>query len=249
MSSNSLKVVIVGGGFSGVAAAVECKLRGMHVTLVETYPTSRTQGDVLDFLPNGGRIFGVWDNGKIGKKLLDICVNTGKTLDFYSPKDELLSQEPWNLHPHHYEYQYAGHRGEMHQVLFDYAVEVGVDVRLGVPVTKYIDGETGPVGVELKNGEQFLGDVVLAADGPRSLARTQVLGLPDNKVNSGYAIYRAFYELTDEQLANPHFANICNENEDRAMMWVGRDIHGFMYTWRKARYEFFQSSWMKVRVD
>ncbi|EHY55034.1 hypothetical protein HRR83_005713 [Exophiala dermatitidis] len=232
MTHAGLRVVIVGAGFCGLTAAIECKLKGMHPILVETYPTSRTQGDALDFLPNGGRIFNSWDNGRVGKRLLSICVNTCKYLDFLNPQEQLLCREPWNKYPHHYEAQFAGHRGELHEVISDYAREIGVEFQFGKTVVQYLDTET-ELGVLTKDGEKILGDVVLACDGPRSLARSQVLGLPDNKVNSGYAIYRAYYELSEEQQKNPLIAKYIDVNEDKALMHVGRDMHSFVYTWRR----------------
>jgi flavin-dependent dehydrogenase len=39
-----LKVIIVGAGFGGLGAAIECAQRGMDVTIVEKYPDSNNQG-------------------------------------------------------------------------------------------------------------------------------------------------------------------------------------------------------------
>lgn len=161
-----------------------------------------------------------------------ICVNTCKHLDFMSPQDELLCREPWNKYSHHYEAQFAGHRGELHEVISDYAKEIGVEFQFGKTVVEYLDSES-ELGVRTKDGEKILGDVVLACDGPRSLARSQVLCLPDRKVNSGYAIYRAYYELNEEQQKNPLIAKYIDVNEDKAMMHIGRDMHSFVYTWRR----------------
>lgn len=95
----------------------------------------------------------------------------------------------------------------------NYATELGVVFMLGDKVVDYID--TGVEGVDrktgalLQSGVEVLGDVVLACDGPKSLARVKVLGLPDNKVNSGYAIFRAFYTLTPEMRKNIHLSRFC----------------------------------------
>jgi succinate dehydrogenase/fumarate reductase flavoprotein subunit len=42
--SQNLKVVIVGAGFGGLGAAIECAERGMDVTVIEKYPDSNNQG-------------------------------------------------------------------------------------------------------------------------------------------------------------------------------------------------------------
>lgn len=217
-----------------MVAAIECKLSGMRPLLIETYPTSRTQGDVIDFFPNGGRVIQSWDNGRIGKQLLDICINNCERFNFYSHDGQFLVDDAWLQEPHHFERQFAGHRGEVHETMMNYAKEIGVEFHFRETVVEYLDNEN-ELGVLTKSGKKFLGDVVLAADGPRSLARSQVLGLPDNKVNSGYAIYRAFYSLTDEHRKDPLMKEFVNPDKDTTAMWVGRDLHALVYTWNKGR--------------
>ena len=90
MTSENLTVVIVGAGFCGLTAAIECKLNGLTPILLDAYPTSRYQGDVLDFMHNEGRHINAWDNGRVGEKLLKTGVHTAKTFDYYSSTGELL---------------------------------------------------------------------------------------------------------------------------------------------------------------
>ncbi len=42
-----LRVLIVGAGFAGLAAAIECRSRGMEVTLIEKYAQSHGYGGKL----------------------------------------------------------------------------------------------------------------------------------------------------------------------------------------------------------
>ncbi|KAJ5970287.1 salicylate hydroxylase [Penicillium vulpinum] len=244
--SEGLTIIIVGAGFCGLTAAIECKLRGMNPILLEAYPTSRNQGDVLDFMHNGGRHIKAWDNGSVGEKLLKSGVHTAKTLNYFSSQGSLLPTEPWIFHDEHYHTQFAGHRGLQHSIIADYAKEIGVDMRFGTDftVTEYLDNEK-ETGVITKGGQKILGDVVLACDGPRSLARDKVLGLPDNRVNSGYAIYRAWYDLTDEHRKIPQIARFCNPDEDQAAMILGKNMHAFVYTWDNAT----QLAWVLTHKD
>lgn len=232
MGVEGLRVIIVGAGFAGLTAAIECKNRGMHAILVESYPTSRNYGDIIDFLPNGGMHFERWDNGEVTRQLLEVCLNDTDKLEYLAYDGRTILEEPFLLKPEHYYSMLAGHRGEMHQVICDYAVKIGVDMRFGNKVEQYLDTDD-ELGVILVSGEKILGDVVVASDGPKSLGRTQILGLPESKVNSGYAIYRAFYELTDEHRANPLLSTMTRESPNVAQMWIGKDIHAFVYTWKK----------------
>lgn len=44
MAKGPFKVIVVGAGFGGLAAAIECSERGMDVVLIEKYPDSNAQG-------------------------------------------------------------------------------------------------------------------------------------------------------------------------------------------------------------
>jgi 2-polyprenyl-6-methoxyphenol hydroxylase-like FAD-dependent oxidoreductase len=233
-SSEGLRILIVGGGFAGLTAAIECQLRGMKASILETYPSSAAYGDIIDFFPNGGRIIENWDNGRVGRELMNICINQGDRFEYYKHDGTLIWNEPWILEPHHFWRQYAGHRGQMHKVILDYAKRLGVKTIFGDAVVTYVDTES-EVGVITKKGKKYVGDVVIAADGPRSIARQQVLNLPDTKTNSGYAIYRAYFKLTKEHASNPHLAEFCNPDLDVTKMWVAQDLHMIIYTWNKGK--------------
>ncbi|KAF4311795.1 salicylate hydroxylase [Botryosphaeria dothidea] len=114
MTSEGLRVVIVGAGFCGLTAAIETKLRRMHPVLVETYPSSKNYGDVIEFFNNAGMIINRWVDGRIGREMLKICINQGDKFQFFAHDGTFLCEEPWNSRPHHYYQQFAGHRGEMH---------------------------------------------------------------------------------------------------------------------------------------
>ncbi|KAH6972374.1 MAK1-like monooxygenase [Ilyonectria sp. MPI-CAGE-AT-0026] len=233
MATEPLHVLIVGAGFGGLTAAIECRLRGMKATIVETYPTSLAYGDIIDFFPNGGRIIESWANGRIGRDLMKICINQGDKFKYCKPDGTLFWEEDWILEPHHYWRQYAGHRGQMHKVILDYAEEVGVQFEFGESVVQYIDDKKP--GVETASGKKFFADVVVAADGPRSIARSQVLGLPDHKVNSGYAIFRAYFTLNEQHKKNPLLKDFCDPNVDITRLWVAKDLHMIVYTWNKGK--------------
>lgn len=238
-----LHVVIVGAGFGGLTAAIECRKRGMTVTVIETYPTSQTFGDIIDFFPNGGRIIERWDKGRVGRDLMRICINQGDRFQYCRADGTIIWEEDWILEPHHYWRQYAGHRGQLHKVILDYAKEVGVEFAFGDRVVKYVDGGNnaaqGSAGLKpsvvTASGKTYVADVVVAADGPRSIARQQVLGLPDTKVNSGYAIFRAYFTLTDEHRKNPLFKDFCCPTTDMTKLWVSKDLHMLVYTWNKGK--------------
>jgi len=48
-ANKKLKVIVVGAGFGGLAAAIELADRGFEVTILEKYPDSSSQGGKLKF--------------------------------------------------------------------------------------------------------------------------------------------------------------------------------------------------------
>lgn len=230
-SNLNLHVLIVGAGFGGLTAAIECRLRGMKVTVVETYPTSSEYGDIIDFFANGGRIIEAWDNGRVGRELMKVCINQGDKFQYCRADGTVMWEEDWILEPHHFWRQYGGHRGQMHTIVYNYAVELGVEFKLGDRVVQYVDGEKP--SVVTSSGATYVADVVVAADGPRSIARQQVLGLPDTTVNSGYAIFRAQFNLTDDHKKNPLLAPFCDPTADLTKLWITKDLHMVVYSWMK----------------
>ena len=73
---------------------------------------------------------------------------------------------------------FNGHRGELHEVVFNYAKEQGVEIHLGQSVENYWEDADG-AGILLEDGTKVRGDVVVGSDGVRSKARTLVLGYED----------------------------------------------------------------------
>jgi len=99
---------------------------------------------------------------------------------------------------------------------------LGIGIKLGAKVVDYFETEE-EAGVVTADGERFVGDVVLAADGVRSTGRTIVLGYEDKPKASGYAIYRAWFDSAE--IAKDPDTKWLVENGDKHCAWLGPDIH------------------------
>lgn len=63
----------------------------------------------------------------------------------------------------------------MHEILYEHAKSLGVEIHLGANVTEYWeDASAGKAGV-LVNGRKLEGDLVVGADGTKSKARNIIL--------------------------------------------------------------------------
>ncbi|EMC92057.1 hypothetical protein BAUCODRAFT_274906 [Baudoinia panamericana UAMH 10762] len=234
----SIRVIIVGAGFAGITAAIECVRHGHTAVILESYKSTNVQlGDIISFGSNSSRIFRRWPG--VPEKLDPICHNSDH-LTYYDWKGEHIYTQYWGSEEENFGKRYNGHRGEIHKIVFDHALEQGVEIRLGQQVTEYFETET-EAGV-VCNGERLTADVVLGADGVRSKARTLVLGHNDAPKPSGYAIYRAWMD-SSELAKNDLTKHLVQEDSHTG--WLGPDIH-FLAAAIKGGKEF---SWVFTHKD
>ncbi|KAL2221519.1 putative MAK1-like monooxygenase [Thermoascus aurantiacus ATCC 26904] len=222
-SSTGIKVIVVGAGFGGLTAAIECHRQGHSVEIYESFPELKQLGDIISFGPNAGRIFRRWSNGVVADRMRPLSIdlrNHGFKIHKYT--GELIITQPTpEMDPD--APVFNGHRGELHTVVFNYARdELGIPIHLGQRVTRYFEDDE-KAGIILDSGEKVTADVVVGADGVRSKAREVVLGYFDKPKSSGYAVYRAWFPNTD-MIKDPRTKHFC-ENGDTFNGWIGPDVH------------------------
>ena len=235
-----LKVLIVGAGFAGLTAAIECRKRGASVVLFESSPSRRQLGDIISFGSNSGRIFRSWPG--VEEQLDPICHHSDG-LVFKAFDDDFLCKQIWDAEAN-WGKRFNGHRGEIHEIVWNHAVDIGVEIKLASKVQQYFETET-EAGV-IVNGDKITAHVVLAGDGVRSLARTIVLGFEDKPKSSGYAVYRAWMS-TDGLKQNPLTEWLADPSIDHHVGWLGPDVHFLVATLQNGS----ACSWVlthKVRV-
>ncbi|GAB1315357.1 hypothetical protein MFIFM68171_05567 [Madurella fahalii] len=219
-----IKVVIVGAGFGGLSAAIECHRQGHDVSIYENFPELKTLGDIISFGANGGRIFHRWNNGEIARRLRALSIDLseyGFRIHKYDTGEVVYHQPTPPQDPE--APVFNGHRGELHEVVFNYARdELGIPIHLGQLVEEYFEDEE-QAGIVLKSGEKVYADLVIGADGVRSKARELVLGYVDKPKSSGYAVWRAWFPNTD-MIADPRTREFC-ANGDTFNGWIGPDVH------------------------
>ena len=78
-SKSGIKVIIVGAGFGGLCAAIECNRQGHEVEIYESFKELRVLGDIISFGANAGRIFRRWfipgtDGERISDRLRPLSI-------------------------------------------------------------------------------------------------------------------------------------------------------------------------------
>ncbi|KAI1364869.1 putative monooxygenase [Xylaria arbuscula] len=214
-----IRVLVVGAGFAGLTAAIECHRKGHTVTLLEKFPELKLLGDIISFGPNSSRIFQRWP-GVAAK--LDALSQRADGLEIKSWLGETLLKQTWTQEQADFGIRFDGHRGEFHEIVYQHALEIGVDVRLGARVEDYFEDEDH-AGVVLEGGERIEADVVLAAEGVRSKGRKIVLGYEDRPKASGYAVYRVWFDAAE--IAKDPDLRFFTDNGDKHVAWLGPDVH------------------------
>lgn len=97
------------------------------------------------------------------------------------------------------------HRADLHQTLWDAAKKVGAEMYLNSKVVQY-DFEEGKV--TLQDGTKYSGDLIIVADGIKSLARQQMFSTNDVTHDIGYTTYRTTIEM--KQLEEDYDLRDCN---------------------------------------
>jgi len=206
MTSAATRVLIIGGGFSGMAAAIQLRKQGAHVDLVEIDPGWRSYGAGISL---GGatlrafRTLGILDaflaqgNAADGVKL---CLPHGpQVAELPTPRiagDDVPGGG-------------AIMRPVLARILADATRASGTNVYLGCTFTS-IQQDAEGVDVVFTDGQRRRYDLVIGADGLYSKVREALFPQAPKPAYSGQAVWRAVLP--------------CPPEIETATMWMGPRI-------------------------
>ncbi|KAK0725033.1 hypothetical protein B0H67DRAFT_480682 [Lasiosphaeris hirsuta] len=216
---SGISVIIVGCGFAGLTAAIECDRKGHSVILFDKAPELAPLGDIISFGQNSSRFFAKWPGVP---EALDAIVHRSEVFHFHDWTGRFVTTQDFSEEHRRLGGRVNGHRGEIHQILLAHVRARGIEVNLGCKVVAYEEDETG-AAVVLEDGRRFGADLVLAAEGVRSKGRELVLGVEDRPLPSGYAVFRTWFPA-DELRRNPTTRYLV-EHGDSHNGWIGQDVH------------------------
>lgn len=116
------------------------------------------------------------------------------------------------------------HRADYHRILVEEAIRQGVDIRLNSFVTA-VDFERPAVQIR-NQGEPFVADLIVGADGLKSVCREALLGHPDPPHLTGDLAYRIVVEASAMK-AHPLLAELVER--PNINYWMGPDSHVVSY--------------------
>ncbi|KAG2136073.1 monooxygenase [Suillus bovinus] len=216
-----IDVIVVGAGFAGIACAVECKRKGHRVMILEKVHELKQLGDMLSLGVNASRILARWG---LHEKLWGVADSAGE-IHIHDYLGDLVQVQKMS-YPLFGAFPYNGHRAVIHEVLFEHAKSLGIEIRMGHQAVEYWEDEAnGKAGVKIQTGETFDADVIVAADGVKSLARKFVIGYCDNPKPSGYAIYRAWFDAEEHGITTDPLTDFLSVHGNQVHAWIGGDMH------------------------
>jgi 2-polyprenyl-6-methoxyphenol hydroxylase-like FAD-dependent oxidoreductase len=229
-NSSGIKVIVVGLGYSGVVAAVECFRKGHKVIAFEQTKKVSEGGDMLGIAANAAHIMAAWGDGSVHEEFKKI-ISVMDTLDLYNWKGEHLTTQ--SMPGFSQGTGYMGNRREMLQLLCNHAESLDIDIRRGKRITEYFETET-EAGV-IVDGEKISADCVICCDGVNSKGRVFVLGHEAGKPHpTGYATYRAWFDAAELQ-NYPETHWLVGQGKDVSVAFIGPDIHCIFGTGKKGK--------------
>ena len=219
-----MHVLIAGGGIGGLAAAAAMLQRGIDVDVYEQAAELKEVGAGIQISPNGNRVLDALGVFQTLKELSCDPVrkefrlwNTGRPWPMFSLGKTVVAN---------YGYPYLTvYRPDLHGALADRVRALKPDaIHLGSPVAGLRQDAEG-VELALKDGRSDRGDVLIGADGVRSVVRNTLWG-PTNPEFSGMVAWRGLIpmESLPEHMQTPVGST-----------WIGPGGHVVTYPLHKSR--------------
>jgi len=181
------KVLIIGGGFSGMAAAIELRKRDIDVDLVEIDPGWRSYGAGISL--GGATMRALVQLGVIDAFLAEGAASDG--VELHIPTGQKVAELPT---PRLAGPEVPGNGAIMRPVLARILAEAtrkaGANVRLGCTFNS-IAQDAGGVDVAFSDGSSGRYDLVIGADGVYSKVREAVFPDAPKPQYSGQGVWRA----------------------------------------------------------
>lgn len=216
----SLNVVIVGCGIGGLAAAHSLTQAGHKVTMYESAAFVGEVGAGIQVSPNITRLLIRWG---LEEPLRNIAVrpesvvfrryNTGERVGFTRWGDQMDKYSAPYYHIH---------RADFHKLLYDLA-RPNVTLHLKSTVVA-VDPEAP--SITLESGEVVKCDLLIGADGVKSIVQQAVIGRVNPAQPTGDAAYRALIP-TSVMIADPELKPFVDTPEMSAWMAPGRHLMAY----------------------
>ncbi|KAL5342171.1 hypothetical protein BJX70DRAFT_386286 [Aspergillus crustosus] len=217
-----LRIIIVGAGIGGLAAAIALRKDDREITILEQSSISQEIGATISLQPNASKIVeGQWG---LASTLRDRGSMTDQAFEVYNLDGDLQIRIPLQTKDKYGAERMMYHRADLHQALKERAtspefVGRGVTLRTSSRVAS-CDCDKGTV--TLTTGEVLSADLIVGADGIKSAVRNAVLEEEVVAQPTGLSAYRMMIP-TEALEQEADFVKVLDPRKGCTAMVIGRD--------------------------
>ena len=213
-ATNTLPVLIAGGGIGGLAVAVGLAQKGIRSILLEKASALGEIGAGIQLGPNAFHAFDYLGVGEAARNMA-VYVDQLRLMDAMTAQ-EICHVDLGEAFRGRFGNPYAVvHRGDLHGVFLKACRDSDlIDLRVSAEVVGY-DQDGSSVTARLSSGDRVTGSLLIGADGLWSNVRKQVVGDGRPRV-SGHTTYRSV--IPTEQMPEDLRWNA-------ATLWAGPKCH------------------------
>ncbi|KAH8760909.1 FAD binding domain protein [Hyaloscypha finlandica] len=220
-----LKILIVGAGIGGLAAAIALRKQGHEVLIFEQSQFASELGAAVHLAPNANGIL-----KRLGIHAEAFGSNPMEVLTEYTAEGKLTRhinlEQPNKIWQHKW---LLAHRVHLHNALKKAATDPegeGLFAKLSTS-SRVVNVDPDSATVTLENGNTVQGDLILGADGVHSVTRKLVAGRDIKPYGSGKSAFRFLIsrEAAQKDPITAKFAQATGE----LSMWYGADRRLVVY--------------------
>ncbi|KXH51520.1 hypothetical protein CNYM01_07672 [Colletotrichum nymphaeae SA-01] len=174
--SSLFNIIVVGGGIAGLSSAIALRGPSRKITVLEQSRLNREIGATISLQPNASKI--VEKQWGLEEGLAKTGSMADKAFRIYNTEGKLHAEIPFHLKKSYGAERMIYHRVDLHDALKSAATRNEgnvnpVEIRTGCVVQK-CDPEAGTVTLEA--GEVLSADLIIGADGIKSVLRQSIIG-------------------------------------------------------------------------
>ncbi|PSN19855.1 monooxygenase, partial [filamentous cyanobacterium CCP5] len=218
-----LKAIIIGAGIGGLTTGIALKQMGYEVEIYDKVSQLRPAGAGISLWSNGVKVM---NRLGLGKELAAIGGEMN-SMEYRTPADELITHIDLRpLFERVGQRPYPVSRTDLQQVLLDAFGES--EVQLGMKCVAVEQDEHQATAI-FENGHRTSGDLIVGADGIRSVVRSHVLGHPVDRRYAKYVNWNGLVPATPDLCAPDMWVLYVGEAKRASMMPVSDQRFYFFF--------------------